>query len=115
MADPDASGELLSAMREAFARNDFQQTLAAFQRLSDMGRMRRSLRVETTCLAARAHIARQERPAARALLRPLLDVTYTKVVHYDFLAHAFLDLRNYREAARMCHRAGELHEAEKKN
>jgi len=71
------------------------------------------MRVEATCLAARALVARKERPAARALLKPLLNEDYTKPIHYDFLAHAFLDLRNYREAARLCERAGELQEAQK--
>ena len=39
---------------------------------------------------------------------PLLDDVYPRPIHYDFLAHAFLDLRNYAEAARMCERAAEL-------
>ena len=115
MADrvPNTSEALLNGMREAFAQRDFEQTLAGFQQLSETGRMPRNIRIEATCLAARALTASKERSAARALLKPLLDDAYPRPIHYDFLAHAFLDLRNYAEAARMCERAAELQEAEK--
>jgi predicted Zn-dependent protease len=100
-------------MRESFLRRDFEETLAAFQQLAEVGRMPRNTRIEATCLAARALIASKDRSGARALLKPLLAEDYTKPIHYDFLAHAFLDLRNYREAARLCERAGELQEAQR--
>lgn len=108
--DDDA---LLLAMREAFLDRDFERTLAVFQQLTGMGRKPvRNIRVEATSLAARALTARQERSAARSLLRALLASDYTKTIHYDFLAHAFLDLRMYSDAARMCSRAAELQQSE---
>jgi hypothetical protein len=100
-------------MRDSFLRRDFDEALAAFQQLTEMGRIPRNMRIEATCLAARALTARKDRPAARALLKPLLTEEYSKPIHYDFLAHAFLDLRNYREAARLCERASELQDAQK--
>ncbi len=107
-------GALLTVMREAYSRRHFEETLAAFEQLAAIGRIPRNMRIEATCLAARALIASKNRPAARALLKPLLGEDYTKPIHYDFLAHAFLDLRNYREAARLCERADALIEAQKR-
>lgn len=104
---------LLVDMRKAFENRDWDETLAIYERLRDMFKGQRNLRVEATCLAARALVARNERPAARAVLKPIALGDYTKAVHYDFLARAFLDMKNYREAARVCERAAVLVEAEK--
>jgi predicted Zn-dependent protease len=106
------NGVLLTAMREAFTKRDFEGTLAAFRHLIEMIRVPRNMRLEATCLAARALIARKDRSGARALLKPLLAENDTNPIHYDFLAHAFLDLRNYREAARLCDRAAALVDAQ---
>ena len=106
---------LLIAIREAFVRRDFEGALAAYQQLSATGKMPRNVRIEATCLAARAMSARKERQAARALLKPLLGEDYSKPMHYDFLAHALLDLRNYREVARVCARAAALIDEQKQD
>jgi len=123
-AGSDASGNPVSArdnaafliaMREAFLRRDFDGTLSVFEQLTATGKVPRNTRIEATCLAARALTRRKERPAARALLKPLLAEEYSKPVHYDFLAHALLDLRNYKEVARVCERAAALIEAQKQD
>ena len=112
-AQKQMSRDLLIEMRDAFARRDWEATLNVYWRLRDMFAGQRNLRVEATCLAARAMVGQGDRPGARALLKPVGTSEYTKAVHYDFLAHAFLDLKNYKEVARVCERADALIEVEK--
>jgi hypothetical protein len=100
-------------MRRAFDNRDWDEALAIYEQMRDLFKGQRNIRVEATCLAARALVARNDRPAARAVLKPIAMGDYTKAVHYDFLAHAFLDLKNYRETVRVCERAAALLEAEK--
>jgi hypothetical protein len=113
--DASGNGALLTTMREAFSRRDFDGALAAFEQLAATNKLPRNMRIEATCLATRALVARKDRLAARALLKSLRSDDYSKPIHYDFLAHAYLDLRNYKEAARVCERAAALIEAQKKN
>ncbi len=112
--DPSDKVALLGVMREAFAQRDFGDTVELFQRLTDLGKMPRNIRIEATCLAARALIASKNRSAARALLKPLLEHEYPKAAHYDHLAHAFLDLKNYKETQRLCLLAANIQETQKK-
>ena len=109
----DVGGALLVEMREAFDRREWDRTLEIYGRLREVFVGQRNLRVEGTCLAARALVARNDRAAARSLLKPIGTSEYTKAIHYHFLAHAFLDLRSYREVARVCERAAALLEIEK--
>ena len=110
----EAAQALIVEMREAFERRDWSEAVAGYEQLRPLLKGRRSVRIEATCLAARALTAQKDRSRARALIKPLADGEYTKAIHCDALAHAFLDLRNYREAARMCEAAESLHETEKK-
>jgi len=57
--DASENSALLSAMRKAFSRRDYDKTLAAFQQLSTTGSMPRDMRTEANCLAARALICRE--------------------------------------------------------
>lgn len=93
---------LVQRLRDAFAQHDWAETLAAYADLAPMFKGQRIVRLEATCLAARAQVALGDRSAARALLKPIAQHTYNKVIHYDLLARAFLDLRNYKEVARVC-------------
>jgi hypothetical protein len=54
----------------------------------------------------------QQRSAARLVLRGLSGAVYRKAVHYEFLARAFLELKQYKDAADACHRAEALRQAE---
>jgi hypothetical protein len=109
----EAAQALIVDMREAFERREWTEALTSYEQLRPLLKGRRSVRIEATCLAARALTAQKDRSRARALLKPLAEGEYTRAIHCDALAHAFLDLRNYREAARMCEAAETLHEAEK--
>lgn len=104
---------LLGEMRESFDRRDWAKTVSTYERVAEL-KADRALRLEATCLAVRALSASQQRPAARSLLRRLGDSTYKKPVHYEFLARAYLDLKQYKKAAEACERAEELRDAEDK-
>ena len=111
--DIDFARSALVDMRRGFANCEWEETLAIYQQVRDLFKKERNLRIEGACLASRALVARNDRPAARAVLKPIAMGTYSKAVHYDFLAHAFLDLKNYGEVARVCALAAELVDAEK--
>jgi hypothetical protein len=91
---------------------DWRKTLTIHEKMADIVKRRQCGRVEATSLAARALVAWRERNAARALLKRIEDEEFPKKVHYDFLARAFMDLRNYNEVIRCCERAVRLGEAE---
>jgi hypothetical protein len=111
--DIDFARSALVDMRTAFENRKWEETLAIYEQVRELFKKERNLRIEGACLAARALVARNERSAARAVLRPIAMGNYSKAVHYDFLAHAFLDLKNYGEVARVCALAAELVDAEK--
>lgn len=104
---------LVEEMRTAFDQRDWDKALTIYERVSDM-RGTRALRLEASCLAARAFAAAKQRSAARAVLRKLSTESYRKPVHYEFLARAYLDLKQYKNAAEACERAEELRAAEGK-
>jgi len=66
-------------------------------------------------LAARALVGAKDRSAARSLLKPLKIEGYKKPVHYEFLARAYLDIKQYKNAAEACERAEELRISEAKD
>ena len=86
----EATQVLITGMRDAFERRDWAETLAGYEQIRLLLKGRRSLRIEATCLAARAFTAQKDRSRARALIKPLADGEYTRAVHCDALAHAFL-------------------------
>lgn len=104
----------LEEMRASFDQRDWDKTLSTYELAGEM-KADRALRLEATCLAARALSAVKQRPAARSLLRRLGESTYKKAVHYEFLARAYLDLKQYKKAAEACERAEALREAEGKS
>lgn len=103
----------LALLREAFERRDWTETLATYEQLRDI-KGQRAVRLEATCLAARALAAQKDRSGARALLTTVAGMEYSKPVHYVFLAHAFLDLMQLKQAAMACERADELRQEEAK-
>jgi hypothetical protein len=52
-----------------------------------------------------------QRRRARDLLKELDGKAYPKPVHYEYLAYAYLDLKQFENAARACQRAHELRAA----
>lgn len=99
--------DVLAKMRLAFEAQDWDQTVLAYRQFTEVQGDRAS-RVEATCMAARALAAAKDRSAARALLKPLKIEGYKKPVHYEFLARAYLDIKQYKKAAEACERAEEL-------
>ena len=110
----DLAEHLVGEMRASFDQRDWDKTLATYERVADM-KVDRALRLEATCLAIRAFSAAKQRSAARGLLRKVSTGTYKKPVHYEFLARAYLDLKQYKNAAEACERAEELRIAEPKS
>lgn len=102
---------LVGEMRDAFARSDWDATIGLYERVAEI-KLSRGLKLEATCLAARTLSAAKQRPAARVLLNKVSAAKYKRAVHYEFLARAHLDLKQYQEAAAACERAEELRVAE---
>jgi len=103
--------KLIAEMRVAFARGDWDGTTSVYEQMEGI-KTDRAVNLEATCLAVRALVAAQERPAARQLLTKVASSQYKKPVHYEFLARAYLDLKRYKDAAAACQRAEELRIAE---
>lgn len=104
---------LLRELREAFASGAWGKTQAIYETMPDILKRQRNIRVEATCLVARALEAQKDRGGARALLKRLGQEQFSKAIHYDFLARAYMDVRNYKEVIRCCERAMELQAAER--
>ena len=75
--------------------------MSAYQQMEGI-KTERAVNLEATCLAARALVAAKERAAARQLLGKVTVAQYRKPAHYEFLARAFLDLKQYKDAAAAC-------------
>ena len=98
-------------IREAFQSEDWDRTVALYKKFMKL-RASAALRLEMGCLAARALAAAGNRRTAREVLKELGDSEYTKSLHYEFLARAYLDLKEYANAARVSGRAEALRAAE---
>jgi tetratricopeptide (TPR) repeat protein len=107
----EASSDLLAEMRDAFDAHDWDSALALFQQLLRI-KPDRAKRLEATCLAVRAQTHKGQRRRARELIKELDGKVYKKPVHYGFLAYAYLELRQYENAAKACERAEALRVAE---
>jgi hypothetical protein len=112
MEDLDYARSLMQELRTAFAGGDWQTVPVLYERLIPAIGKDRGLRVEAGCIAARALTASKERSRARSILRNLTEGTYRRPAHYEFLARAWLDLKNYEEAAKACVLAEERRKSE---
>jgi hypothetical protein len=112
MEDQDYAKTVMQELRAAFSNADWQTVPVLYERLVPSIGKDRGLRVEAGCLAARALTASKERSRARSILRNLTEGTYRRPAHYEFLARAWLDLKNYEEAAKACLNAEERRKAE---
>lgn len=98
---------LIARMRESFGRGDWDETMDAYKQIASI-KADRPAKLEATCLAARTLVVAKDRTAARRLLESVSKGEYKKPAHYEFLARAHLDLKQYKEAAAACERAQEL-------
>lgn len=105
--DKRPEGRLIGEMRALFARGDWDKVTGIYEQMSAM-KTDRSIRLEATCLAVRALAAINQRSAARQLLRTVMGNEYKKAAHYEFLARAHLDLKQYKGASEACERAEAL-------
>lgn len=105
--------QLIGDLRQSFARGDWDETTRIYEQIASI-KTDRAIRLEATCLAVRALVAIQQRSAARHLLKIVAEAEYKKPAHYEFLARAYLDLKQYKGAADACTRAEELRLAEMK-
>ena len=99
---------VMQEIRTTFARGDWNEVVEAYEGSSVLLKGQRVLRLEAACLAARAWVVLKDRNKARALLKPLMQAEYKKPVHYEFLARALLDLKQYDAAAKACEKAHAL-------
>jgi hypothetical protein len=104
--------DVMMQLRMSFKKEDWAGTLENYKRTREVLKRDRALRLEATCLAARALAAQKNRAAARALLKPFAAEDYTKASHYEFLARAYLDLKQYKDAAQICVRAQSVRDTE---
>ena len=111
--DSKPEGQLVREIRLAFARGDWDEVSSLYERISGM-KTDRAVRLEATCLAVRALAAVNQRSAARHLLKTVAKNEYRRPTHYEFLARAHLDLKQYQGASEACGRAEELRLAEMK-
>jgi hypothetical protein len=95
------------AERGGFGRGDWDEANSTFETMKGI-KLNRATKLEATCLAVRALAAGKQRSAARHLLKSVENGEYKKPVHFEFLAHAYLDLKQYKEAAVACERAEAL-------
>jgi hypothetical protein len=103
--------KLLAEMRSAAAPQDWEKALRAYEEFLTL-KVSGSVRVEAGCLAARGLAASGERSAAREILHKLGKEQFKRAVHYEFLARAYLDVKQYADAARACETAENLRQAE---
>lgn len=99
--------KLLEEMRVSFARGDLDLTSAIYAKIVET-KANRAIHLEATCLAVRALAAAKHRSAARKLMMNFAQIEYRHPVHYEFLAYAFLDLKQYSDAAEACGKAAAL-------
>ena len=98
---------LIAQMRECFGQGDRDGTLSAYEQIAGI-KADRSAKLEATCLAVRTLVAGKDRTTARRLLDRVSTGEYKRPAHYEFLARAHLELKQYKEAATACERAHEL-------
>jgi hypothetical protein len=104
ISESDRVDALLKQMRTAFEERRWGETTQLFEELSNFPKIPRNARIEAACLAARSMANMQNRPGARKLLSTIAEIEYTKAAPYVHLAQAYMDLKNYREVARICQR-----------
>lgn len=104
---------LLESQRQAFSKSEWDETVALYKKLEKLGKQPTAIRVETACLAARALAALKNRSTARTMLQTVANREYSKPAHYEFLVRAYLDLKNYDEAARFAGLAAKLQKIER--
>lgn len=98
---------LIARMRESFGRGDRDGTISTYKQISRI-KTDRATKLEATCLAARTLVIAKDRTTARRLVESVSNGEYKRPAHYEFLARAHLDLKQYKEAATACERAHEL-------
>jgi len=107
----EAAGELVAQMRDAFDARDWEKVILASQQLF-RAKPDRAKRIEATCLTVRSLVRSGQRRRARELIKEVEGKVYKKPVHYEFIAYAYLELRQYQNAAQACERAEALRAAE---
>ncbi len=105
------ASKLLADMRAAAEPQDWGKTLTIYEGFLTL-KVNASARVEAGCLAARGMAATGERRAAREIMEILGREEYRRAVHYEFLAKAYLDLKQYANAAQACETAENLRQEE---
>lgn len=109
MTDSERLDGLLKQMRAAFDERRWDESIQIFGELNQL-KLSRNMRVEANCIAARSMVNLQSRSEARKLLSSVAGMEFTKPAPYVHLAQAYLDLKNFREVARVCERIIELSE-----
>jgi len=107
----EVSDKLVVQIRYSFDAREWDKVIAFSRQLLEM-KPDRARRLEATCLSVRALARNGQRRRARELIKELDGKIYKKPVHYEFLAYAYLELRQYQNAAVACQGAEALRAAE---
>lgn len=102
----------IESIRSNFARQEWNEVVETYDSVKGELAGVRAARLEASCLAARAWVALKDRAKARSILQPVAKAAYKKPVHYEFLARALIDLKQYQQAAEACTKADSLRTAE---
>ena len=100
--------EILKDLRQSFVQEKYDEALAAFERLGEIRTVRSGIRVEAISLASRALVAKGSRAEAREMLKQVWNSALKHHRLYRHVAHACLDLGEYRRAATLCEKAADL-------
>jgi hypothetical protein len=103
--------DVLVQMRAAHAKQEWEAVGALYGTLSQT-KPGRGILAEAGYMAVSAAVASKNKRAGRKVLAALLELEYPKAVHYEFLARACLDLKQYGNALQAIARAEALQKVE---
>jgi hypothetical protein len=103
--------DVLAQMRTAYAKQQWETVGTQYASLSAT-KPGRGVLAEAGYMAVSAAVASKNKRAARKVLATLLENDYPKAVHYEFVARACLELKQYGNALRAIAQAEALQKAE---
>jgi hypothetical protein len=98
---------LIVQMWPAYRRSDWEMVRAIHNDVSQL-KPSRALLIEAGHMAVAALVALDDRKAARKLVADMRQQTYKKALHYEYLARACLELKQYEHGADALHKAQAL-------
>jgi hypothetical protein len=98
---------LIAQMWSAYKASDWEMVRATHTDVAQLNPSR-ALLLEAGHMAVAAFVSLNEKKAARKLLAELREHSYKKALHYEYLARACLELKQYENGAKALHQARAL-------